>query len=132
MFSSFGQTVKRSYSICRRTFADKETSLSFLPSQMPTAFNLEEITGVDKGIKEEDFEFIPVKPRFRAALRRIAFFIVSSSVAEDPSSATTCLLLRLTIGAQGIVCGSVGGEGGLVDGAGSVGEEARTGDVGGV
>jgi hypothetical protein len=95
---------------------------------MPTAFNLEEITGVDKEIKEEDLEFIPVKSGFRAALRRIAFFIVSSSVAEDPSSATTCLLLRLTIGAQGIVCGSVGGEGG----AGSVGEEARTGDVGGV
>jgi hypothetical protein len=50
---------------------------------MPTAFNLEEITGVDKGIKEEDVEFIPVKSRFKAALRRIAFFIVSSSIAEE-------------------------------------------------
>jgi hypothetical protein len=99
---------------------------------MPTAFNLEEITGVDKGIKEEDLEFIPVKSRFKAALRRIAFLRVSSFVAEDPSSATTCLLLRLTIGAQGIVRGSVGGGRGVVDGPGSVGEEARTGDVGGV
>jgi hypothetical protein len=99
---------------------------------MPTAFNLEEITGVDKGIKEEDLEFIPVKSRFKAALRRIAFFIVSSSVAEDPSSVTTCLLLCLTIGAQGIVHDSVGGEGAEAEDAGSVGEEARMGDVGGV
>jgi hypothetical protein len=48
---------------------------------MPTAFNLEEITGVDNEIKEEDLELIPLKSRFMAALRRIAFCIVSSSVA---------------------------------------------------
>jgi hypothetical protein len=36
---------------------------------MPTAFNLEEITGVDKEIKEEDLELIrPLKSRFMAAL----------------------------------------------------------------
>jgi hypothetical protein len=51
---------------------------------MPTAFNLEEITGVDKEIKEEDLELIPLKSRFTAALRRIDFCIVSSSVAEEP------------------------------------------------
>jgi hypothetical protein len=98
---------------------------------MPTAFNLEEITGVDKEIKEEDLALIPLKSRFAAALRRIAFCKVSSSVAEEPSSATGCLVLRLTIGAQGIERGGGGGEEALSIGAGEVvGEEARTGDVG--
>jgi hypothetical protein len=93
---------------------------------MPTALNLEDITGVDNEIKEEDFEHIPLKSRFIAALRCIAFSIVSSSVAEDPSSATTCLALRLAEG----TCGTeVGGEGGDVGGGG---EGARTGGVGGV
>jgi hypothetical protein len=40
---------------------------------MPTVFDLEETTGVDKEIKEEDLELIPLKLRFTAALRRIAF-----------------------------------------------------------
>jgi hypothetical protein len=35
---------------------------------MPTAFNLEEITVVDKEIKEVDLELIPLKSRFMAAL----------------------------------------------------------------
>jgi hypothetical protein len=40
---------------------------------MPTPFNLEDITGVDKEIKEEDLELIPLKSRFMAALHCIAF-----------------------------------------------------------
>jgi hypothetical protein len=98
---------------------------------MPTAFNLEEITGVDKEIKEEDLELIPMKSRFTAALRRIAFCKVSSSVAEEPSSTTECLELCLTIGAHGIECGGGDGEVALSDGAGGVDDEgARTRDVG--
>jgi hypothetical protein len=98
---------------------------------MPTAFNLEEITGVDKEIKEEDLELIPLKSRFMAALRHIAFYKVSSSVAEEPSSATVCLELRLTIGANGIDRGGGDGELDLSDEAGGGDDEgARTGDVG--
>jgi hypothetical protein len=44
---------------------------------MPTAFNLEDITGVDNEIKEEDFEHIPLKSRFIAALRRIALILIN-------------------------------------------------------
>jgi hypothetical protein len=91
---------------------------------MPTACNLEEITGVDNEIKEEDLELIPVKSRFMAALRRIAFSKESSSVVEDPSSATTCLVLRLTIGAQGIERGGDDGEEVLAEGIGDDGEDA--------
>jgi hypothetical protein len=91
---------------------------------MPTAFNLEEITGVDNEIKEEDLELIPEKSRFIAALRRIAFCKVSSSVTEDPPSATTCLVLRFTIGAQGIEHGGDDGEEVLTEAAGDDGEEA--------
>jgi hypothetical protein len=97
---------------------------------MPTAFNLEEIIGVDNEIKEEDLNRIPLKSRFMADLRRIAFCIVSSSVVEDPSSATTCLVLCLTIGAHGIESGGDGDEEVLVEGALGDDEEARTGDVG--
>jgi hypothetical protein len=91
---------------------------------MPTAFNLEEITGVDNEIKEEDLELIPLKSRFMAALCRIAFCIVSSSVVEDPSSATTCLVLCLTIGTQGIERGGDDGEEVLAEGIGDDGEDA--------
>jgi hypothetical protein len=91
---------------------------------MPTAFNLEEITRVDSEIKEEDLELIPEKSRFMAAFRRIAFCKVSSSVAEDPSSATTCLVLCLTIGAQGIEHGDDDGEEVLAEGARDDGEDA--------
>jgi hypothetical protein len=97
---------------------------------MPTAFNLEEITGVDKEIKEEDLELIPLKSRFMAALCCIAFCKVSSSVTEEPSSATVCLELRLTICAHGIECGGGDGEVDLVEEAGGDDEGAWTGDVG--
>jgi hypothetical protein len=97
---------------------------------MPTAFNLEDITGVDKEIKEEDLERVPPKSRFMAALRRIAFSIESSSVVEDPSSSTACLVLRLTIGAHGTAIGGDAEEEDLTEGAGGEGTEARTGDVG--
>jgi hypothetical protein len=97
---------------------------------MPTAFNLEEITRLDNEIKEEDLELITLKSRFMAALRRIAFCIVSSSVAEEPSSATACLVLRLTLGAHGIERGGGDGEVDLVEEAGDDDEEAWTGDVG--
>jgi hypothetical protein len=60
---------------------------------MPTAFNLEEITGVDNETKEEDLDLIPLKSRFIAAVRRIAFCIVSSSVVEDPSDVYALLFL---------------------------------------
>jgi hypothetical protein len=99
---------------------------------MPTAFNLEEITGVDNEIKEEDLDRIPLNSRFMADLRRIDFCIVSSSVAEDPSSATTCLVLCLTICAHGIESGGDSEEEVLVEGALGDDEEAQTGDVGGV
>jgi hypothetical protein len=36
------------------------TSLAFFPSFIPTVFNLEDITGVDKEINEEDLQFIPL------------------------------------------------------------------------
>jgi hypothetical protein len=53
------------------------------------------MTLVDKETKEEDDGFIPLKSRFLAAFLRIAFCIVSSSVAMEPSSATGFLELRL-------------------------------------
>jgi hypothetical protein len=99
---------------------------------MPIAFNLEEITGVDNETKEEDLDLIPLKSRFIAALHRIAFCIVSSSVVEDPSSATACLVLCLTIGAHGTESGSGDGEEDLAKVAGGDDEEAHIGDVGGV
>jgi hypothetical protein len=99
---------------------------------MPTAFNLEEITGVDNETKEEDLDLIPLKSRFIAALRRIAFCIVSSSVVEDPSSATACLVLRLSIGAHDTESGSGDGEEDLAEVDGVDDEEACAGDVIGV
>jgi hypothetical protein len=42
---------------------------------------------VEKGIKEEEDEFIPLKSRFWASLCHIAYFIVSLSFATEPSSA---------------------------------------------
>jgi hypothetical protein len=81
---------------------------------------LEDKTGVDKDKKEEEREDIPLKSRFIAALRRIAFFMVSSSVATEPSSATVCLVLRRGGGAQD----TTGGAG--------VGVAALVGEVGGV
>jgi hypothetical protein len=62
---------------------------------MPTKLNLEDKTGIDKGIKEEDRVSIPLKSRFLVAFLRIALIIISSSVAVEPSSATACLALRL-------------------------------------
>jgi hypothetical protein len=34
--------------------------MNILPRLIPTLLSLEEITGVEKGIKEEDDEFIPL------------------------------------------------------------------------
>jgi hypothetical protein len=53
------------------------------------------MTFVGNETKEEDDEFIPLKSRFLVAFLCIAFCIVSSSVAMEPSSATVCLELRL-------------------------------------
>jgi hypothetical protein len=64
---------------------------------MPTKFNLEYKTCIDRGIKEEDEESIPPKSRFLAAFLRIALSIVSSSIVVDPSSATACLVLHLVV-----------------------------------
>jgi hypothetical protein len=99
---------------------------------MPTTFNLEYIIGVDKETKEEDYEFIPLKSRFIAALRRMAFCMVSSSVVEDPSSATVCLVLHLGVGAQGTIRSGGDGEAALPKDADDDGEGALIGDVGGV
>jgi hypothetical protein len=93
---------------------------------------LEEITGVDNERKEEDLDLIPPKSRLMAALHRIGFCKVSSSIIEDPSSATACLVLCLTIGAHGMESGGVDDEGDLAEEAGVDAEEASTGDVGGV
>jgi hypothetical protein len=117
---SLGSTVKRSYSICLKTFADKLTSLRFFPNFIPTVFNFEDNIVVGKEMKEEDLEHIPLPSRFKVALRCIAFVIVSSSVATEPSSASTCLVLRLVGGA----CAATGG--------GGEGKSVLAGDIGGV
>jgi hypothetical protein len=119
-------------------FADKLTSLTFFPSLTPTAFNLEDKTGVDKDKKEEERDVIPLKSRFIVALRRIAFCMVSSSVATEPSSATVCLVLRRGGGAHGTTGGAdvgeaaLAGEVGAAALAGEDGEAALAGEAGGV
>jgi hypothetical protein len=64
----------------------------------------------------------------------MAFFIVSSSVATEPSAATTCLVLRLEEDARDTTCGGGGGEESLEGDVGSeklptTFEEASTIDV---
>jgi hypothetical protein len=54
---------------------------------------------------------IPTLSRFMEALRRIAFFRESSSVAAEPSAATACLPLRRTTEEEsGTDRGASGGE----------------------
>jgi hypothetical protein len=77
--------------------ADTLISLEFLPKLIATEFNFEDKTCIGKGIKEDEEESIPLKSRFLAAFLRIAFCIVSSSVAEDPSSVAACLVLHLAL-----------------------------------
>jgi hypothetical protein len=115
---------------------DKLTSLTFFPSLTPTAFYLEDKTGVDKDKKEER-DVIPLMSRFIVALRRIAFCMVSSSVATEPSSATVCLVLRRGGGAHGITDGAdvseadLAGEVGVLSLAGEDGEAVLARDAGG-
>jgi hypothetical protein len=62
----------------------------------------------------------------------MAFCMVSPSVAEDPSSATECLVLHLGVGAQGTVRSYGGGEATLPEDADDDNEGALIRDVGGV
>jgi hypothetical protein len=81
--------------MCLKTFGDTLISESFFPRLIPTKLSLEDKTCVGNAIKEEGEGSIPLKLRFLAGFLRMAFCIVSSFVAIEPSSATTCLVLRL-------------------------------------
>jgi hypothetical protein len=59
---------------------------------------LEEITGVEKERYDLETGDVPSPSKFCTALRRIAFFIESSSIVDEPSAATVCLALRLESG----------------------------------
>jgi hypothetical protein len=64
--------------------SETEISSGFRPKETPVLPKLEEILEFGKLIKEEEELFVPLASRFLTALRRIAFCIISSSMAPDP------------------------------------------------
>jgi hypothetical protein len=57
------------------------------PKETPTLLNVEEILESENLVKDVEELFVPDASRFFATLRRIAFCIISSSVAPALSAA---------------------------------------------
>jgi hypothetical protein len=101
--------------------------ISFLldPNLTPTLASLDDITLSEKGKKDLELDFIPHGSRFIAALRRIAFVMVSSSVAFAPSASIAWRELRLWM--AGGCCR--GGTTDLGDGGGEAAAEDALEDI---
>jgi hypothetical protein len=82
---AFGITLIQSYSKCLNTLAKTEISSEVRTKETPTLPNVEEILESEKLVKDVEELSVHDASRFFAALRCIALFIISSSVALAPS-----------------------------------------------
>jgi hypothetical protein len=109
---------------------DTTTSLLFLPRETPTLLKLEAMCEEEKLVKDLALEDVPTESRFLTALRRIAFVVTSSSVADAPFPSSTCRPLRLTgVCESDVGDSSIGGRTGVKAAAASTALPGVTGDV---
>jgi hypothetical protein len=97
---TFRPTVKRSSFVCLNMLAETEISSDRLPIETPRLLKFEEIRESEKEVNDLTGCLVPAVSRFFSALRLMALYITSSSVAPAPSSASAYLPLLLTMAEQ--------------------------------